>query len=86
MAHEREQGDLLMALLRGTDIEVWLDDSGQPNASRSDGGRVVADDIFDLRRAGLVSWTGPSLQVPQSVTLTPEGRIKADQLRSPSLS
>jgi hypothetical protein len=86
MAHEREQGDILLALLRGIDVEVWLDDSGQPNASRRDGGRIVADDIFDLRRAGLVSWTGPSLQIPQSVALTPEGRLRAEQLRAPSLS
>jgi hypothetical protein len=88
MPHVRSQGDLLLALLRGVDIEVWLDDAGQPNASRSDGGRVVADDIFDLKRAGLVVWTGPSpsLQIPQSVSLTPEGRHRAEQLRAPSLS
>ena len=52
MPHVRSQGDLLLALLRGVDIEVWLDDAGQPNASRSDSGRVNADDIFDLKRAG----------------------------------
>jgi hypothetical protein len=88
MPYVRSQGDLLLALLRGVDIEVWLDDAGQPKASRNDGGRVVADDIFDLKRAGLVVWTGPSpsLQIPQSVSLTPEGRHRAEQLRAPSLS
>jgi hypothetical protein len=88
MPHVRSQSDLLLALIRGVDVEVWLDDAGQPNASRSDGGRVIADDIFDLKRAGLVVWTGPSpsLQIPQSVSLTPEGRPRAEQLRAPSLS
>lgn len=88
MPHVRSQSDLLLALIRGVDVEVWLDDAGQPNASRSDGGRVIADDIFDLKRAGLVLWTGPSpsLQIPQSVSLTPEGRQRAEQLRAPSLS
>jgi hypothetical protein len=87
MAHERERDEILVALLRGIDVEVWLDDAGQPNASRSDGGRgarIVADDIFDLRRAGLVTWSGPttSLQTPQSVALTDEGRARAERLRA----
>lgn len=84
MPYQRERDNILEALLRGIEVEVWLDDAGQPNANRSDRGRINADDIFDLKRAGLVTWTGatPSLQTPQSVALTPEGRSRAEQLRA----
>jgi hypothetical protein len=66
----------------GIEITVRLDGNANMIVERSDGKRIVKDDLIELRAIGLVKWAGgvPSTETPRRVELTAKGEATAKTL------